>query len=177
MVAGIECLVELGRPKPQSIEFDFPDELARRAARETWSSLTLSELRTRDLVWVAFGLVPYALSVLRRSAWYWQALFGVVPALVVLLTVAWFLFGWLVAREAVKKLAHLPHRGVVFAFDAKRLSFRTATEQLEVPRTEVKEVRELPSFVLLRLRGGADLPIPLAALDSSTLDRLKRLAP
>lgn len=91
--------------------------------------------------------------------------------------VAWVSGLWWVPRTIRRRLAHLPHRQVTVEFTTADLVFQTATERLQVVWSELKEVRVLPHFWLLCLRGGAEIPLPREAVSEQALASLRIAAP
>jgi hypothetical protein len=76
-----------------------------------------------------------------------------------------------------RRLNHLPHREVVVELTASHLGFQTATERLQVGWTELKAVKALPSYWVLVLKAGSEIPVPRAVVSSSALAMLRALAP
>jgi hypothetical protein len=106
----------------------------------------------------------------------WLLLTGAGPALFAAVIVAWASGLWWVPRAMRRRLAHLPHRQVTVEFTAADLVFQTATERLQVVWSELKEVRALPHFWLLCLKGGAEIPLPREAVSEQALASLRSSA-
>jgi hypothetical protein len=62
-------------------------------------------------------------------------------------------------------------------FTPARLIFQTASERLEVAWIELKSIRSLPTFWLICLKGGTQIPLPRAFVSTEALATLQAAAP
>lgn len=151
------------------------DALAAQAAREAWLALGRRLFTIPTIGLVAASAVIFRLALRGVPPWWWLLLTGAAPALFALLVVGWTLGLWWAPRVMRRKLNHLPHRRVLIELTAPELTVQTATEQLRLRRTEVRSTRFLPSFYVLRVRAGFEIPVPPAALSGEALAMIQRM--
>jgi hypothetical protein len=160
--------------QPVKVTFEMTDDVAVLAARES-----LRSFGRRLFGWGATALIVadalvLLLAVVRDGHWLWLVGAGAPLALFAVLLVGWFgMYAWL-PHAVTRRLAHLPHRTVTVELSDATVAFSTATEQLSVAWSELKEVRRLRGFWLLCLRSGAQIPLPRAALPPEALSLLER---
>ncbi len=162
--------------QPISVKFEMTDAVATRAAHES-----LRAYGRRLFGWGAMTIIiadaaVLVLAVMREGHWLWIAGAAVPLAIFAVLLVVWFgVYAWL-PRAVVRRLSHLPHREVTVEFSEATVAFRTATEELSVAWSELKDIRRLRGFWLLCLRSGARIPLPREALPPEALSLLESRA-
>lgn len=159
--------------QPITVSFEMTDAVATRAAHES-----LRAFGRRLFGWGAMAIIiadaaVLLLAVMREGHWLWIVGAAVPLAIFAVLLIVWFsVYVWL-PRAVVRRLAHLPHRQVTVEFSEPTVAFTTATEQLSVAWSELKEIRRLRGFWLLCLRSGAQIPLPREALPPEALSLIE----
>ena len=142
-----------------AIEYELSDAQASQAVREDCIAFLRQHLSAKDLLVVLGSTGILVLAVMRDGHWLWW-LAGLPAGIFVGLGMAWLVcFLWL-PRAAVARLVRLPHRRVQVYATADSLTFRSATEQLEVAWSEVRALTRRPNFWLVCLKSGARIPVP-----------------
>lgn len=147
-----------------TIRFDFPDSLARQASAEYWRSVAKPLVKPGGLLMVLACLAVFLWSCTQSSHWLWLLLCGAGPAIWLAALALWLGMAIWAPRAFIAKLSHLPNRSFELTLADDTVTMRSATERLEVVWSELKELLALPSFFVLKLKGGAELPVPRAAL-------------
>lgn len=156
-----------------TLTFEMTDPVATQATRENWVALARKLFTPGTTALIGIVTVIFVLAWRQQAHWLWVLATAIGPALYLLLALAWAVgLVWL-PHAARQKLAHLPHRRVVVELTESELILQTATERLAVSWSEVKEVRELPSFLVVCLRSGAEVPLPRAALGEEAVAVLR----
>lgn len=155
-----------------SIGFEMTDALIVRAAREDLIANAREFLSLRDLLIVLASGVVFALAATGQSHWLWW-IAGVPPVAFALMGLGWVVAYLWLPRIAKKRLARLPNRHIMIEMSDSTLSFRTASERLEVAWTELKALRRRPDFWIVCLMSGPRIPIPAAALTGDALALLE----
>lgn len=158
---------------PLSLTFEMTDPVATQASRESWRALARTLFTPGTMALIGIVTVIFVLAWRQHAHWLWVLTTAIGPALYLLLASAWAVGLWWLPHATRKKLAHLPHRRVVVELTESELILQTATERLAVSWSEVKEVRELPSFLVVCLRSGAEVPLPRAALPAEAVAALQ----
>lgn len=155
-----------------SIGFDMTDALIVQAAREDCIAVAREFVSLRDVLIILASGVVFALAVTGDSHWLWW-IAGLGPVYFGILGLGWVVAYLWIPSVAKKRLAHLPNRHIQIEMSDPALSFRTATERLEVAWTELKALRRRPSFWLVCLRSGPRIPIPAVVLTDDALALLE----
>lgn len=163
--------------EPVKVAFEFDDASARQATREAWLREGRRLLEWRWLIAAGLGtaLFVWSASTPTSPTW-WLVATGVVPGLVLAIALCWLALLWWLPRRAVAKVQHLPHRHIEVALTADAFALRSATEFFELAWSEVREVRDLPSFVVVRFRSGGEIPLPRDALGEQAERQQRRFA-
>lgn len=159
---------------PIILTFDLTDAMASRASREAWLAHGRKLFTIGLLVLVAVDTVIFVLAVRQNAHWLWVTITGIPPVLLVIMIIIWSVMFWWLPRAARQKLAHLPHRQVTIQLNDADFVAETATERMAVNWIELKELRELRSFWVVSLKGGAEFPLPKDAVTSDALALLRR---
>jgi len=162
--------------EPLTIAFEMSDELMARALREGHLAAGREHFRPRNLLIVAASAAIFVRAVLLHSHWlWWTAAFP--PAAFALLLLYWAVAWLRLPALAKRRLARLPHRHVRIAIGPQTFLLETAAERLETPLSELHSLQRLPSVWVIRLRGGARIPVPLEALSVEALAALRAALP
>ena len=154
---------------PITVTFEMTDEVAVRAAHESLRAYGRRFFGLWATAVIAADALVLMVAVMRDANWMWVA--GTAAPLVVfaVLLIVWFaVYAWL-PGAVIRRLRHLSHRTVTVELAEKTVGFGTATEQLSVAWSEVKEIRRLRGFLLLCLKSGAQIPLPREALAPEAL--------
>jgi hypothetical protein len=154
---------------PASVSFEMTDAVAGRATRENWRALARRLFPLSTIAITAVASVLFLLAWRSHASVWWVVLIGACPVLMALVVIGWLAGYWWMPRAVRRRLAHLPHRQVTVDFTTEGLAFQTATERLAVTWSEVKAIDPLPTFWLVRLRSGADIPLPRDAIPGDLL--------
>lgn len=150
-----------------TIRFDFPDSLAKQASAEYWRSVAKPLLKPGGLLLVAACSALFVWSWTQPGHWAWLLLCGAGPAMYLAALALWMGMAFWAPRAYLAKLRHLPNRSFELTLADETVTMRSATERLEVAWSELRQLLALPSFFVLKLKGGAELPVPRDALDTN----------
>ena len=149
---------------PVTIDFEFTDDKAAQAARENWIALGRRSFSPRSLAIIAASTAIFGVALRSRTSLAWRLIAGTAPALILVLLIIWVIGLWWVPRAAQKRLERLEHRNVTIVGGDDELTIKTANERLAVKWIELRELRELPHYLVLVLASNAEIPMPREAV-------------
>jgi len=159
-----------------TIKFEMTDELISRAVRENSVATLREQVKLRDVLFIAASTALFIFAVGTDSHWAWW-LAGLPAAILAVLGLVWLAGYFLLPRQARKRLAHLPHRNVEVHLADAGISFKTATERLEVAWSEVNAIKRRTGFWIVCLRTGTEIPLPVDVLPAEVRSFLESKAP
>lgn len=162
---------------PLSLAFEMTDDVAARATRENWLAQGRRLFTPGTLVLVAVTAVIFLGALRGDSHWLWVGLTGTPPVLLAIMVIVWAGGLWWAPRAARRKLVRLPNRRVTVELTEAALVLETANERLAVKWIEARELRPLPSFWVLVLGSGAEIPLPREAVSAEAVETLRGLMP
>jgi len=151
-------------PGPITIEFEYTDEKAAQATRENWKALGRRSFSPSTLAIIAASTAIFGAAIRSRASLQWLILSGAAPALLLLMVFVWVIGLWWAPRAAQKKLARLEHRNVTIQLGDDELTITTANERLALKWIEVRELRELPHYLVLVMATNSEIPMPREAV-------------
>jgi FtsZ-interacting cell division protein ZipA len=151
-------------PDPITIEFEYTDEEAAQATRENWIALARRSFSPATLAIIAASAAIFGAALRARTSLQWLILAGAAPALLFALVIFWAIGLWWAPRAAQKKLARHAHRNVTVQLGDDELTITTANERLALKWVEVRELRELPHYLVLVLATNSEIPMPREAV-------------
>lgn len=158
---------------PLSTSFQMTDAVMTRAVQEEVIAFARKHWKPRDLLVIAASAAVFVAAVRTGSHWLWW-LAGLPMALFVPLWLIWLGAYLLWPGFMRSRLQHLPHRTVILELSAEHISIESATEKLQVRWSELKVIKELPTFWILCFRAGTRVPIPIEAISEPIAARLRQ---
>ncbi|MEP6474032.1 MAG: YcxB family protein [Gemmatimonadota bacterium] len=143
--------------------------------RERWYVVGRKLFRPSTLVLVALCAALCVAAVSRHAPVWWLLFAGACPAIMLIVAAIWLSGLWWYPRAIRRRLARLAHRRVTIDFTIAGLTFQTAVERLEIAWSELRSIQPLPQFWLLRLRSGAEIPVPRAELTPELMAEIRTL--
>lgn len=161
---------------PVTVSYELTDELSRSAVREYWYALRRKLFKPGSLLCAA-SLAIFVLALRKGDSAWWLILSGASPGIFLLLGIFWCVGLWWFPKAAARRLAHLPSRGVMIAFEVDTVAFRTATERLELNWSEISMIQVLAHFWYFQIRAGTEIPVPLSVLSPQLRDAIRQRVP
>ncbi len=161
-----------------TIEYEFTDEIAVRASRESILAQRRKLFTPLVFVLVLFSAVMLYFTLRDGGHWLFLWACSTVVGLFVALVTGWLALLWWAPRAVKARVAHLADRRVVIELTDADLRVNTATASSVAAWSEVKELRSLPNFWVLVYRSDAEIPIPRAAVPPEAVMLMQtRIAP
>ena len=122
------------------IDYELSDAATTQAVREDCLAFVHEHFSAKDALLVLGSTAVFVAALVRDAHWLWW-LAGLPIAIFSLQGLVWLFFLLWLPNAAIAKRKHLPNQRVRVEASAERLSFRTATELLEVAWSELKALK------------------------------------